>query len=179
MTYKEVAHSVSKFGGILFTPIWNTAVFWYAAGPMKVRVSLWSLNGPPPPPPNPLWFLQKEVSTYTRIHINILQTNNQSWLSWYIKPKLSVTRIPLFKNWNFSPPFSLVMDTALSKYEKPLNLQHELPRPTTNPPPTHSCLTPRQPMTNPAEYWQNTSTVSLYHQGKSTAIFHLSRMLWD
>jgi len=147
--------------------------------PWKVKVSLWSQNWPPPLP-KPLRILQKEVSTHTRNHINILQTNNQSWLSWYIQPKLSVTRIPLFKNWNFSPPFSWVLDTALSRYDKLLNLQHELPRPTTNPPQIHSCLTPRQPMTDPAECWQNRSSkVSLYHQGKSTAIFHLSRMLWD
>jgi len=26
MTYKDVANSVSKFGGILFTPVWLTAV---------------------------------------------------------------------------------------------------------------------------------------------------------
>ena len=49
MTHLGVPNSVSKFGGILFTPIWNTAVFWYAAGPLKVRVSLCSQNGSPPP----------------------------------------------------------------------------------------------------------------------------------
>ena len=176
---KKWQNGVSMFGGILFTSIWNTAVFCYAVGPMKVMISLWGQNGPLPPS-KPLRFLQKEVSTYTRIHNNILQTNNQSWLSWYIQPKLSVTRIPLFKNWNFSPPFSWIMDTTLSRYDKPLNQQHELPRPTTNLPQTHSCLTPRQHMTEPGKCWQNTtSTVSLNHQGKSTAIFHLSRMLWD
>ena len=177
-TYKKVANSVSKYGGILFTPIRNITLFWYAAGPMKVRVSLWSQNGPPPPP-KPLQFLQKDVSTYTRTHIIILQTNNQSWLPWYTEPMLYVTRISLFKNWNFSQSFSWIMDAALSRYE-PLNLQHELPRPTTNLPRTHSYHTSRQHKAVSAEYWQNTSsTVLIYHQGKSTAIFHLSRMLWD
>jgi hypothetical protein len=45
MTYKDVANSVSKFGGILFT-----AVACYAAGPLKVRLSFRSRNVPPPPP---------------------------------------------------------------------------------------------------------------------------------
>jgi len=106
--------------------------------------------------------------------------NDQSWLLWYTEPKLSVTRISLFKNWNFSPPFSRIMDTALGRYNEPLNLQHGLPRPTKNLPRTHSYLTPRQSMADSAERWQNTtSKVLLCHQGKSTAIFHLSRMLWD
>jgi len=47
---KDVANSVSNFGGIFFTPIWNNAVFWYGAGTLKVRVSLYSQKGPPPPP---------------------------------------------------------------------------------------------------------------------------------
>jgi len=35
-------------------------------------------------------------------------------------------------------------------------------------------------MADSAEYWINTtSKASLYHQGKSTATFHLSRMLWE
>jgi len=34
-----VANSVSKFGGILFTPSLLTAVAGYASGPMKVRLS--------------------------------------------------------------------------------------------------------------------------------------------
>jgi hypothetical protein len=152
---------VSKFGGILFTPIRNTAVFWYAAGPMKVMFLCGARMDPPPP--KPLQFLQKEVSTYTRTHIIILQTNNQSWLPWYTEPKLSVTGIPIFKNWNFSQAFSWIMDTALSRCE-PLNLQHELPRPTTSPPRTHSCLTPRQHEADSEECWQNTTlTVLVYH----------------
>jgi len=61
-------------------------------------------------------------------------TNKQSALASLItEPKLSVTRIPLFKNLNFSPPFSRIMDTALSRY-KPLNLQHKSPRPMKDPP---------------------------------------------
>jgi len=35
-------------------------------------------------------------------------------------------------------------------------------------------------MANTAECWPNTtSKLSLYCQGKSTATFHLSRMVWD
>jgi hypothetical protein len=50
MTYKEVANSVSKFGGILFTPIRLTAVACFASGPVKVRLLFRSQNVPPPPP---------------------------------------------------------------------------------------------------------------------------------
>jgi len=49
-TYKDVANSVSKFGGILFTPIRLTAVACYVSGPLKVRLSFRSQNVPPPPP---------------------------------------------------------------------------------------------------------------------------------
>ena len=42
--------SVSKFGGILFTPIRLTDVTCFVAGPMKVRLSFRSHNVPPPPP---------------------------------------------------------------------------------------------------------------------------------
>ena len=44
--------------------------------------------------------------------------NNQSLLPRYTETKLSVTRIPLTKNWNISPPFSRIMDTALSRYDE-------------------------------------------------------------
>jgi len=37
-TYKNVANSVLKFGGILFTRIRLTAVACYASGPLKVRL---------------------------------------------------------------------------------------------------------------------------------------------
>jgi len=47
------------------------------------------------------------------------------------------------------------MDTALGRYDEPLNLQHGLPRPTKNLPRTHSYLTPRQPVADSAECWQN------------------------
>ena len=50
MTYTYVANCVSKFGAILFTPIWLTFVGCYAAGPLKVRLSYRSQNVPPPPP---------------------------------------------------------------------------------------------------------------------------------
>jgi len=77
-----------------------------------------------------------------------------------------VTRIPLLKNWNFSPPFSRLLDTVLSRYNKLLNLQHRPLRPTKNPPRLHSYLTPRE-HTDSAECWLNTtSKMSLYHQGK-------------
>ena len=49
MTHKGVANSALKFGGILFTPILYTAEVCNVAGPLKVRVSLWSQNGPSPP----------------------------------------------------------------------------------------------------------------------------------
>ena len=41
---------MSKFGGILFTPIRLNAVACYAAGLLKVRPSFRSQNVPPPPP---------------------------------------------------------------------------------------------------------------------------------
>jgi hypothetical protein len=47
------ANSVSKFGGILFTPIRLFAVVCYAAGPLKVRLS-YRRQIVPPPPPKPL-----------------------------------------------------------------------------------------------------------------------------
>jgi len=50
MTSKDVTNSVSKFGGILFTPVWLTAVACYASGPLKVKLSFRSQNVPPPPP---------------------------------------------------------------------------------------------------------------------------------
>ena len=65
MTHKVVANSVSKFGGILFTPIQYTAEVCYVAGPLKVWVSLWSQNGPSPPP-KPLqqpWFMCQHIAT--------------------------------------------------------------------------------------------------------------------
>ena len=49
-TYKDVANSVSKFGGILFTPMRLSAVSCYASGPVKVRLSFRGQNVPPPPP---------------------------------------------------------------------------------------------------------------------------------
>jgi len=49
-TCKDVANSVSKFGGILFTPIRLTNVACYAARPLKFKLSFRSQNVPPPPP---------------------------------------------------------------------------------------------------------------------------------
>ena len=59
MTHKGVAKCVEVWRNFVFTPVWNTAVFWYAAGSLKFRASLCSQNGPPPPP-TPLqkpWFI--------------------------------------------------------------------------------------------------------------------------
>ena len=47
------ANSVSKFGGILFTPIRLFTVVCYAAGPLKVRLS-YKGQIVPPTPPKPL-----------------------------------------------------------------------------------------------------------------------------
>jgi len=44
------ANTVSKFGGILFTPIQLFTVVCYAAGPLKVRLSYRGQIVPPPPP---------------------------------------------------------------------------------------------------------------------------------
>jgi len=46
MTQKGVENSVSKFVEILFTPISYPVDVCYAAGSLKVRASLWSLNAP-------------------------------------------------------------------------------------------------------------------------------------
>ena len=65
MPYKYVANSVSKFGGILFTPIWLTAAACYAAGPLKVSLSFRSKNVPPPLP-KPLhkhWYIRRHFVT--------------------------------------------------------------------------------------------------------------------
>lgn len=90
------------------------------------------------------------VFTYIGIHITILQTNNQSLFPWYTESKFSATRIPLIKNWNVSPSFSGIMDTALSRHDEPLNLRHGPPRPMKYPPRLHSYLTPRQHLADSA-----------------------------
>jgi hypothetical protein len=55
-----------------------------------------------------------------------------------------------------------------------------LRQPMTNPPQLYSYLTPRQHMGDSVEYWPNkTSKALLYDQGKYTATFLLSRILWD
>ena len=50
-TYIYVPNSVSKFEGILFTPILLTAAACYTAGPLKFRLSCGSQNVPPPQTP--------------------------------------------------------------------------------------------------------------------------------
>ena len=45
-----VANSVSKFGGILLTPIRLSAMTCYVAGTLQARLSFRSQNVPPPPP---------------------------------------------------------------------------------------------------------------------------------
>ena len=49
-TYIYVTNRVSKFGAILFTPIWLTFVDCNASVPLKVRLSQRSQNVPPPSP---------------------------------------------------------------------------------------------------------------------------------
>ena len=119
------------------------------------------------------------TSLYLHQNSHHQPANNQFLLPWYIESKLSVTRIPSPKNWSFSPLFSRIMDTALSRYDESWNLQDGPPRPTINPPQLHSYHTPTQHMIDSAECWPNTtSKASPYHQGKSTTTFHLSKMLW-
>ena len=50
MTTKVADNSILKFGQILFTPIWVTAVDHCASGLLKVRLSFKGWNVPPPPP---------------------------------------------------------------------------------------------------------------------------------
>jgi len=65
MTYKDVANSVSKFGGILFTPIRLTNGAYYAAKPWKVRLSFRSQNVPPPSskPLHKHWYVSRHFVT--------------------------------------------------------------------------------------------------------------------
>jgi hypothetical protein len=91
MTYKDVADSVSKFGGILFTPIiynyiYNiyiiTAVACYASGPMKVRLSFRSQNLPPSPP-KPLhkhWYIHQHLVTAHFSHLTKQMCHCMLWL---------------------------------------------------------------------------------------------------
>ena len=67
-THIGVSNSVSKFGGILFSPIWNTAVFLYAAGPLKSRfLSVTRMD--------PLYLLNpsKNTVSYTSTHSNCVE----------------------------------------------------------------------------------------------------------
>jgi hypothetical protein len=71
MTYKDVAISVSKFGGILFTPIRITAVASYASGPLKVRLAFRSQNVPPPRTP-----IYTQTLSYCPVKPNIVERYN-------------------------------------------------------------------------------------------------------
>jgi len=65
MTSKDVANSVSKFGGILFTPIRLIAVACYDSGTLKDSLSFRNQNVPPPPP-KPLhkhWYMHRHLVT--------------------------------------------------------------------------------------------------------------------
>jgi len=83
-----------------------------------------------------------------------------------------VTKIPSHKNWNFSPPSSRTMDTALNRYGEPWNRQHGLPRPMINPPGLCTYRTAKQHMATSTECWPNTSKVSPYHLEKHSTTFH-------
>ena len=63
MIHKGVT-SVSKETGILFTPIPYNLEVCYAAGPLKVWVSLWSQNGshPPPKPLQQFWYVCQHIA---------------------------------------------------------------------------------------------------------------------
>jgi len=64
-TYKDVAYTVSKFGGILFPPIRLTAVACSASGPLKVRLSFRSQNvlSPPPKPLHKHRYISRHLVT--------------------------------------------------------------------------------------------------------------------
>ena len=107
--------------------------------------------------------------------------NKQSVFTSLIhRAKLSVMKIPSPKNWNFSPPSSRTMDTAINRYDEPWSRQHGPPRLMINPPRLHTYRTPKQHTAASAECWSNTtSKVSPYHREKYSATFHQSRMLYD
>ena len=98
-------------------------------------------------------------------------------LPWYTEQKLSVTKIPLHKNWNSSPPSSRKTDTAINRYDEPWNRQHGPPSPRINPPPWHTYFTPKLHMGDSAECWPNViSKASHNHPRKYPATCHQSRM---
>ena len=80
---KDVTNSVLKFGGILFTPFWLTAVSCYAAGPLKVRFSFRSHNVPPPPP-KPLHKHQYICRRLVTVHFSQLTNMILTWLALII-----------------------------------------------------------------------------------------------
>jgi hypothetical protein len=67
---------VLKFWGILFTPTWNTAVLWYAAGTLNVSVPL-CIQNVFPPHPKPLqkpWFICRHIANCT-----VLSASSMVW----------------------------------------------------------------------------------------------------
>jgi len=82
-TSKDVTNSVSKFGGILFTPFWLNAMSCYAAGPLKVRFSFRSQNVPPPPP-KPLHKHRYTCRRLVTAHFSQVTNTVLTWLALII-----------------------------------------------------------------------------------------------
>jgi len=71
------------------------------------------------------------------------------------------------------------MDTALSRYNEPLNLQHNPTRPTYNSLQLPSFLTPTQNMADSTEYWLKHNIKSVSLPPRKIYSYLLSWMLWD
>jgi hypothetical protein len=132
--------------------------------PIDVNIQKWKVA----------FFFQCELNICVKF-IEVFQISCALFLAMCHMTKVSCT----YQNQHtgFSPPFSRKMDTAPSRYNEPLNLQHGSPRPMKDMSGLRSYLTPREHMADSAECWSNASQVPLIHQGKSAVNFHLSTML--